>query len=265
MARPARSSVFRVRVAFFALVTLVAVAGFADDAKPSPDRLARIGEILQAVGWAHTPSADFFRTSDDASGDDADLRIWTLSARGGAPKRLTDDAGYTWPVFGPDGKSVAALGHDGLVVIDASKKRRVVWEPPADDPPKVVLAWTPLGISVATLSGRVVLVNAETGIFSTVDRAPVGVVVALVQATRSCGDSYVDTAAGSKTPATHGGDGRADVLLHTKAKSTPRTETAGSHAAVYASRNLTQALKTERHLEPALSPDCQHVVFVAGQ
>jgi hypothetical protein len=255
----------RAKLTLFCLTLLSSSAALGDEPKARAEAvpaelLAQAQEVLQKIGWPRPPDADSFRSGNEGSPTDSDLRIWTLPVKGGPARPVSEDAGYSWPVFGPDGKSVAALAPDGLVVIDAAKKRRVLFEKPATDPPYVVLGWTSRGISLVTLAGRVLLVDATSGIEATVERVGASMIGTLIQATRSCENVSVSSSEAPSDPP--GRPGRSDVLLFTKAKATAH---AGSTTvAPYTSKNLTRSLKTTRHTEPALSPDCKQIVFVGA-
>ena len=83
--------------------------------------------------------------------------LWRVSREGGTAQRLTIGPGVeTYPVFSPDGSSIAFTGeYDGnmdvfVMPAEGGEPRRLTWHPSSD----VVLGWTPDGKEILFTSRR---------------------------------------------------------------------------------------------------------------
>jgi hypothetical protein len=117
-----------------------------------------------------------------------------------------------------------------------------------------LLAWTAAGIAALAADGRAVRIDPETGRLSLGDVVPSAERADVLAAARTCGDFYLDTTTGIPDPVT--GRSRVDIVLqHRKAF--------GDAGSFWEGSVLTLGSARVTNLDPAFSPDCQRIVFVA--
>jgi hypothetical protein len=222
----------------------------------------RLSELMAKIGFTRPPESGMFReapsaSSDTSPGEAKDRAVWTMARDGSGATRLSSDGGYDWPVFAPDGKRVAALRDDEIVILKAHAKPIIVpFATIRDARPKILLAWTNAGISLLMSDRIVVLVHPEQGVGTEVGAVPgeTDAEAVLLRSTRACGKYYTTTSA--PPPDSSGRLGRSDIVLYTN-------HAAEGELAMPPGVLLTRDSKRTRNLEPALSADCKRIAFVA--
>lgn len=242
----------RARMASCLTLLLLSVSAVAaDPANPSPSQADPLTRLLQFLGIQRPPALDTFRGSSPATvvGESS---IWIMKSDGTPPKKLGAAADYRWPVFSPNGKSVAAINKDHIEVLNEAGVSTPLVLASSSAPPERLISWTSAGIGFYDASGQVVLVQPTTLAISKGAVASLPELESSMQAARTCGGASLSEV---ELVDPDSGAARFDVIVR-KQKKLPNGNL------TWEGKNLTSKLQTRRNAQPAFSPDCKRIVYI---
>jgi hypothetical protein len=224
----------------------------ADTAKaPPPGQVDFLTRLLQFLGIQRPPALDTFRGSAPARVV-GESTIWIMKSDGTQPKKLGAPADYRWPVFSPNGKSVAAINKDRIEVISEAGVSTPLVLASNSAPPERLVSWTNTGIGFFDASGQVVLVQPSTLDIARGAKASLAELESAMQAARTCGGASLSEV---ELVDPDSGAARFDVIVR-KQKKLPNGNL------TWEGKNLTSKLQTRRNAQPAFSADCKRIVYI---
>ncbi len=194
------------------------------------------------------------KTISPLRGQDAaypgDVYLLNLATR--QQTRLTEDDGHRTPIFTPDGRQLVTLRNRALVFLEAGSGRLLRTTPlkGSAQSARWLIGWSEEGLGIVTDAGKVLLLREDGSSSRTVQaKLPPEGVHELLRLARQCRGMDVQA-----QPSQHGAERtleRQDVVL------TPESGSSG------APDNVTASFRTRTHADPAFSPGCDQIAYVA--